>query len=229
MCSRYAYYEQANHIFENLSANLAQYCVQVEDSNRNQKQQKQSVDLNYISWLEFMGIMCKAEYLIGQANVTNVNEFICNLNSALQLYNRAQVVFKANCSRCFSPCPIQTAANITPVTLENSNTCIQLRFCELRAEQIKLFIHLILSTMTYQTIPAPVFHFKSAETFGKFGRIAQQMKYSLVEVQKLTQKYKELLSECFDADCHTLNVLNMLVIVLLLLFIHCIFLKTIFL
>jgi hypothetical protein len=203
MCVRYSYYEMANKLFESITATLSE---PVTDTSDNVVR----ADLNCISWLEFMSILCKAEYLIGQSNVANINEFIGNLNRALQLYNQAQALFKANCSKCFWPCPRPGVAQqaCSQPTLENSNTCIQMRFCELRSEQIKLYVHLILSTMTYQTIPAPVFHFKSSQNFGRFGRIAQQMKYSLAELQKLTQKYKELVSECFDADCHTLNILN---------------------
>lgn len=66
--------------------------------------------------------------------------------------------------------------------------------------------------MTCFTQPAPVFQlqsFQSSENFARFGRIAQQLKYSVVELQKLTQKYKDFIAECFDADQHTLNILNM--------------------
>jgi len=192
----------ANKLFESITTTLSEPVT----INNNIVR----ADLNCISWLKFMSTLCKAEHLITQSEVLNINEFISNLNRALELYNQAQSLFKANCSKCFWPSPnaSMTQQVSTLPALENSNTCIQTRFCELRSEQIKLYVHLILSTMTYQTIPAPIFHFKSSQNFGRFGRIAQQMKYSLAELQKLTQKYKELVSECFDADCHTLNILN---------------------
>ena len=185
MCVRYSYYEVANSLYEKM-------CLQMS----SMECEAYTSDLSCKSWLEFMAILCKAEHLITQSGVLDINELIRNLNEALSLYMRAQFLFKSYCTRCLTQ-------------LENSNTCFQMRYCELRSDQIKLYIHLILSTMTYQTIPAPVFHFKSSENFGKFGRIAQQMKYSLVELQKLNQKYKQLISECFDADHHTLNILNM--------------------
>ena len=134
----------------------------------------------------------------------NINDFIENLNQSLSLYIRAQAVFKSNCTKCLQ----STSTNNMPI-LENSNTCFQIRYCELRSEQIKLYIHMILSTMTFITIPAPIFQFKSSESFNKLGRIASQMKYLTNELQKLSQKYKELISECFDSDKHTLNILNM--------------------
>lgn len=214
MCVRYSYYELATKLFNNVSNELRrEYSTNVKKS-----------DIGFISWLEFMALISKAEFLISQTGVENINDYIQNLNESLSLYINAQILFKANCARCFIPFGSGSGASTSsgsssgsgssstsypPPTLENSDTSIQIRYCELRAEQIKLFIHMVLSTMTYQTIPPPAFQFKSSENFGKLGRIAQQMKNSMVELQKLNQKVKELISECFDGDIHTLNVLNM--------------------
>lgn len=67
--------------------------------------------------------------------------------------------------------------------------------------------------MTCFTQPAPVYQLQSFQSnessFARFGRVAQQLKYSIVELQKLTQKYKDFIAECFDADQHTINILNM--------------------
>lgn len=86
-----------------------------------------------------------------------------------------------------------------------------MRYAELRCEQIRLYTHVILSTMTCFTQPAPVFRFQSAAAsdFARFGRVSQQLKYASVELQKLIQKYKDFIAECFDADQHTINILNM--------------------
>ena len=212
MCVRYSYYELATELFNNVSTELRrEYTLNMKKS-----------DMSFINWLEFMAILSKAEFLISQTGVEDINEYIQNLNESLSLYLNAQILFKANCAQCFIPlssatsttsggssASSSTSSSNQPPTLENSDTSIQIRYCELRAEQIKLFIHMVLSTMTYQTIPPPAFQFKSSENFGKLGRIAQQMKNSTVELQKLNQKIKELISECFDGDIHTLNVLNM--------------------
>ena len=185
MCARYSYYDLANNFYELISNEF----------------NSTSSDLMFKNWLNFMSTICKAEHLVGKSQVNNINELIRNLNEALSLYIRAQTVFKSSCVRCLNTTTLQIN--------ENSNTIFQIRYSELRSEQIKLYIHLLLSSMTYATIPAPVFQFKSSENFSKLGRIAQQMKYVQVESQKLNQKYKELISECFDADQHTLNILNM--------------------
>lgn len=191
MCVRYVYFEKANQLFDNLTNLMSSVSFNMSAS-----------DLSYKSWLEFISILCKAEYFLTQSDSENINDFIENLNKSLSYYIRAQSIFKSSCTRCLH------LSNCIPV-LESSNTCFQIRYCELRSEQIKLYIHIILSTMTYITIPAPLFQFKSSENFNKLGRIASQMKNITNELQKLCQKYKELISECFDADKHTLNILNM--------------------
>jgi hypothetical protein len=93
--------------------------------------------------------------------------------------------------------------------LESVNVGFQQRYCELRAEQCKLYLHVLMSSMTWFTQPAPLFQFKSSDNLAKLGRIAQQMKYALNELQKLIVKYKEFIAECFDADSHSINILNM--------------------
>jgi hypothetical protein len=191
MCVRYSCYELACEFFNKISTEMS--------SVNSDNIALPPLDLGLSSWLKFMGILCRGEYSIIQSNVSDLNEFIRNLNDGLLHYNKGLTLFKSNCMQLTSSEPV----------FENCNTCFQTRFCELRGEEIKLYIHIILSTMTYQTIPAPIFHFKSSENFGKFGRVAQQIKYSIIELQKLSQKYKELISECFDADTHTLNILNM--------------------
>lgn len=191
MCVRYSCYELACEFLDKISNEISSTI----DSNGISLA---PIDLSLSSWLKFMTILCRGEYSLMQPNVSDLNEFIRNLNNGLLHYNKALTLFKSNCMQL-------TSSEV----FENSNTCFQTRFCELRAEEIKLYVHIILSTMTYQTIPAPIFHFKSSENFGKFGRIAQQIKYSILELGKLTQKYKQLISECFDADTHTLNILNM--------------------
>ena len=196
MCVRYTHYELAMKIYEQMSTELISNSTNMSTS-----------DLSYKSWFDFMALICKAESSL-QSNHTNINEFISSLNQGLNHYVRAQILFKSLCTRCFG-----SASNSSVYSfpmLENSSTNFQIRYCELRSEQIKLYIHLMLSSMTFQTIPAPIFQFKSSEVnFTKFGRIAQQMKFTVVELQKLAQKYKDLISECFDADNHTISILNM--------------------
>ena len=192
MCVRYSHYELAMKIYERMSSETISNSINMSTS-----------DLSYKSWFDFMALICKAESSL-QLNFSNINDFINSLNQALNHYVKAQILFKSLCTKCFN------SQNFSFITLENANTIFQIRYCELRNEQIKLYIHLILSSMTFQTIPAPIFQFKSSEVnFAKFGRIAQQMKFTVVELQKLSQKYKDLISECFDADNHTINVLNM--------------------
>lgn len=191
MCVRYSCYELACEFLDKISNEISSSV----DSNGTSLA---PIDLSLSSWLNFMTVLCRGEYSLIQPGVNDLNEFIRNLNDGLLHYNKALTLFKSNCMQL-------TSSEV----FENSNTCFQTRFCELRAEEIKLYVHIILSTMTYQTIPAPIFHFKSSESFGKFGRIAQQIKYSILELSKLAQKYKQLISECFDADTHTLNILNM--------------------
>ena len=193
MCARYAHFKLANELYTHLSDQLS----------KSMQRDMDTKDLSYKSWLDFMAIISKAETFVTLSHAGSINEFINNLNSAFSLYLQALTLFKSLCTKC-----MLHSCNAVP-TLENANTCFQTRFCELRSEQIKLYIHMILSTMTYQTIPAPVHQFNSSESLGKYGRIAQQLKYSLVELQKLTTKYKDFISECFDADNHSLNILNM--------------------
>ena len=197
MCARYAHFKLANELYTYLSDQLS----------KSMQRDTDTKDLSYKSWLDFMAIISKAETFIALSHASNINELIGNLNSALSLYLQALTLFKSMCTKCMIHS--STCNSSVPSVLENSNTCFQTRFCELRSEQIKLYIHMILSTMTYQTIPAPVYQFNSSESLGKYGRIAQQLKYSLVELQKLTTKYKDFISECFDADNHSLNILNM--------------------
>ena len=192
MCVRYTHYELATRIYEKMSTELI-----FNSSNMSTN------DLSYKRWFDFMALICKAESSLQLSN-SNISDFINSLNQALNYYIRAQILFKSLCTKSIS------TPSCSFSTLENSNTIFQIRYCELRNEQIKLYIHLILSSMTFQTIPAPIFQFKSSEVnFTKFGRIAQQMKFTVVELQKLSQKYKDLISECFDADNHTISILNM--------------------
>lgn len=192
MCVRYTFYDLANTIYENLSIKMTNSIFNMSTS-----------DLSYKGWFDFMSCICKSECLLTKSNPSNINDLIKLLNEALSGYMRAHTLFKSSCSRCL------THSSTSIPTLENSNTCFQIRYCELRSEQIKLYVHLTLSSMTFQTIPAPVFQFKSSENFARTGRMAQQMKYSVVELQKLNQKYKDFIAECFDADEHTINILNM--------------------
>lgn len=191
MCVRYAQYALANEIYEQLSTKMTNAIFNMSTS-----------DLSYKSWFDFMSCICKAEHLMSKYDCDNLNDLINCLKEALSLYMKAQVIFKSNCTRCL------TSSSTSIPGLETSNTCFQIRYSELRSEQIKLYIHLILSTLTFNTIPAPVFQFKSSENFARNGRISQQFKYTIVELQKLTQKYKDFISECFDADEHTINILN---------------------
>ncbi|CAF0749231.1 unnamed protein product, partial [Brachionus calyciflorus] len=191
MCVRYTYYDLAKEIYESLSSKMTGAILNMSTS-----------DLSYKSWFDFMSILCKSECALIKSEFTSINDLISKLNKSLCDYMKAHTIFKSLCSRCLT----HTSSAIP--TLENSNTCFQTRYCELRCEHIKLYIHLIMSLMTFQTIPAPVFQFKSSENFARYGRIAQQMKYTINELQKLNLKYKDFISECFDADEHTINILN---------------------
>lgn len=191
MCVRYTHYDLSEKIYENLS-NLMTGAITNMSTN----------DLSYKNWFEFMSLVCKAESGMTKTEFKNFSDLIKNLNQSFDYYTRAQTTFKSLCSRCL------THSTSLPM-LENSNSCFQIRFCELRCEQIKLFIHLSMSLLTYRTVPAPVFQFKSSENLARCGRIAQQLKYSVNELQKLNQKFKDFISECFDADEHTINILNM--------------------
>lgn len=64
MCVRYSYYALTHQLFEGLSRNLAN--VESGEDNVTIK------DLTYISWLEFMSMICKAEHLISQSSVEHV-------------------------------------------------------------------------------------------------------------------------------------------------------------
>lgn len=192
MCVRYTYYDLAHEIYTSLATHMT-----------NKIPNMCTSDLSYKCWFDFMAYVCRAEHLMSKSDCASINDLILSLNEALSSYMMAQVVFKSNCTRCLTP-----STTALPV-LETSATCFQIKYCELRCEQIRLYVHLLLSTMTCITIPAPIFQFKSSENFSRFCRISQQMKYSIVELQKLTQKYKDFLAECFDADMHTINILNM--------------------
>ncbi|RMZ94376.1 integrator complex subunit 7, partial [Brachionus plicatilis] len=190
MCVRYTHYDLSEKIYQNLSLLMT---GAIHNMSTN--------DLSYKSWFEFMSLVCKAESALVKTEFESFSELMTNLNQSFNEYTRAQTLFKSLCSRCL------THSNSLTV-LENSSTCFQIRFCELRCEQIKLFIHLSMSLLTYRTVPTPVFQLKSSENLARYGRIAQQMKYGVVELQKLNQKFKDFISECFDADEHTINILN---------------------
>jgi hypothetical protein len=194
MCVRYCHYELANEIYQQLADQMVNAIINMSTS-----------DLTYKSWFDFMSHICKAEHLLSKSECATFNQLIECLNEALSLYMKAQIIFKSNCTRCFSTA---TTSTMPLSTFETASTCFQIRYCELRSEQIRLFVHLLMSTLTFSTIPAPVFQFKSSENFARSGRISQQLKYSIGELQKLTQKYKDFISECFDADEHTINILN---------------------
>lgn len=126
------------------------------------------------------------------------------------MYIKAQILFKAFINlfvNCNSTASGQNNNNNASYSYQNN---FQLKYIELRIEQIKLFIHLALATMTYHTIPLPVFQYSISDQLGKLGRLGSQMKYSLFELQKLLFKYKGFLKECFDADLNTINMLNIL-------------------
>ncbi len=173
----------------------------------NKMTKDSSIELSYISWVDFMSMLCKAENNLSSKSikaVKNVSKIINLLSESLSIYMRAQVLFKSNCTRCLA----YNNNNLIP-TLETTNICFQIRYCELRCEHIKLYLNLILSSMSYQTSPPPIFQFKSSENISKFGKFGQSLKFIILELQKLNQKYKEFTSECFDADEHTINILNM--------------------
>ena len=203
MCVRYTYFDLAEPVYAQLSTAIANSMFNMSTS-----------DLSLKGWLDFMHQVCQAECARTRASqrARNVSELIRCLNEALALLIRAQTLFKATCTRslqnaCFSSSANNSSNNTH--SLENATACFQIRFCELRSEQVKTYIHLVLSVMTCETIPAPAFQLKAAENFNRLGRIAQQMKYGVNELQKLNQKYRDLLFECFDADQHTINILNM--------------------
>ena len=155
---------------------------------------------------------------------------------------RAQTLFKATCTKCMVQPYLQhqpqsqqhqstvqqqqqsSGSGASLVSLENANSCFQVRFCELRSEQVRLYVHLVLSVLTHVTVPPPVFQLNAASmtsagaagaataprsAVAAVGRVAQQLKHSVNELHKLNQKYRDLLTECFDADHHTINILNM--------------------
>lgn len=195
MCARYSYFDVAFDLYSTLSGSLSRTMLSERDSK----------DLSYKTWLDFMNILCKAESLIQQSQAKNLNEFIGELNDALSLYLKGLSLFKSMCIKYVH----YASSSLCNTIADNSNSYFQTRYCELRSEQIKLYIHIVLSSLTYQTIPAPKYQFNSSDNLEKYGRIAQQFKYSTIELQKLVQKYKEFISECFDADTHSLNILNM--------------------
>jgi hypothetical protein len=195
MCVRYTFYSLAEAIYARLAERVA----------NSMTFNMSTSDLSYKGWLDFMGMLCRAESRVNPARAKTVHELVQGLSESLSFYTRAMSMFKATCTRSLT----QACSN-TPA-LENSNACFQIRYGELRSEQIKMFIHLVMSVMTCLSVPPPRFQFKTTATdkFSRHGRVAQQMKYSVNELHKLNLKYKELLSECFDADQHTINILNM--------------------
>jgi hypothetical protein len=212
MCARYTYFDLADEVYTRLSSTISQSMFNMSTH-----------DLSYTGWLDFMAMVCRAEARPSPSIKSNSQLINC-LNESLAYYMRAQSLYKATCTRSLvqscaaststaastnSSASSTTAAVVHTPALENSNACFQIRYCELRSEQVRMFLHLVMSAMTFVTCPAPAFQFNSADSFAKLGRVAHQMKYSVAELQKLNQKYKELLSECFDADQHTINILNM--------------------
>ena len=153
---------------------------------------KSSIDSKYIFYIEFLLNVCNAECLFN-TKIANFNDIIKNLNNALALYVKAQILLKS-----INSCIQQTQLN----------SFFQLKYCELRCEQIKNFLHLLFATMSYQTIPAPKFFYATSDTISKYGRIGSQMKNMLSEAQKMNLKYKNFLKECFDADENTINILK---------------------
>ncbi len=199
MCVRYTFYDLADRIYAKLALKITNSMFNMSTS-----------DLSFKCWVDFMSFVCKAEDKKCSSKresdqQSSINEFVRDLNESLSYYMRAITLFKSTCTRSLAQTQL-SSSNI--FNLENVNTCFQIRYCELRSEQLKLYIHLMLAAMTFSSIPAPVFHFNTTESFNKFGRIAQQLKYAVNELQKLNQKYKDFLSECFDADQHTINILN---------------------
>jgi hypothetical protein len=149
MCVRYSHYDLAHDIYKMMNKKLEEKSFQ----------NGSITDICYKSWLEFMSILCNAENLLSYNSLkstNNISKLINKLNQSLSLYVKAQSIFKSSCSRCL-------AQNINVPTLELYNSYFQIKYCELRSEYIKLYLHLILSSTTYQTIPAPVFQFKSSE------------------------------------------------------------------
>jgi hypothetical protein len=140
-------------------------------------------------YLNFLLNISNAELLLTRKDFKNFNEFLKNLNTSLAHYTKSQFLLKSL------------------KHINTSTSYIQLKYCELRIEQIKVFIQLIMASMTYQTIPAPVFLY-STENLNKYGRIATQFKYTISELQKLILKYKIFVKEFFDADENTVNILN---------------------
>lgn len=142
----------------------------------------------------------------------NITDLVSRLNQALLKYSQALSLFKALCCQQLVSTPTGSSQSNH---MENASGLFQVRYCELRIEQIRLYLSLMLGLMTYETIPVPVFQLKvngatekSVNKLTTGCRLSQQMKHSVNELNKLNQKYKELLSECFDADHHTLNILN---------------------
>ena len=105
---RFGFYECAKQILENLYSKI-----------------KTSIDLNHVFYIEFLLNVCDAEHLLN-IKITNFNDVIKNLNNALSLYVKAQIILKSINSSI-----LQTQLN----------SYFQLKYCELRCEQIKIFIH----------------------------------------------------------------------------------------
>ena len=187
LCVRYSYFNHASTIFSDLKKAIEMTNEKGFSSTRTTK------NTNTKNYFEFFSYVCKAESLLIKQNVKNFTNLIENLNEALDLYIKAQFLLKSS--------------NYLMNTL---NSSFQLRYLELRVELIKYFIHISLGTMTYHTIPPPVFQYSSTDYLSKLGRMGSQMKHSVFELQKLLLKYKNFIKECFDADENTINILIIL-------------------
>jgi hypothetical protein len=188
LCVRYSFFNYATIIFDSLKK-LIEETQPTSHSNSNNN----TKNFNIKQYFEYYSYLCKAESLLIKQDIKSFTNLIENLNEALELYIKAQFLLKSS--------------NYLINTLNNF---FQLRYIELRVEQIKYFIHISLGTMTYHTIPPPVFHYSSTDYLSKLGRMGSQMKYSAFELQKLLLKYKNFIKECFDADENTINILNIL-------------------
>jgi hypothetical protein len=188
LCVRYSYFNHASVIFDNLKKVIEATSQKTSFSNVNNTK-----NFNMKQYFEFYSYLCKAESQLNRQDVKSFTNLIENLNESLDLYIKAQFLLKSS--------------NYLIITL---NSSFQLRYIELRIEQTKYFIHISLGTMTYHTIPPPVFQYSSTDYLSKLGRMGSQMKFSVFELQKLLLKYKNFIKECFDADENTINILNIL-------------------
>ena len=244
MCVRYSQYKLACAIYESLAALMvAAAAAGNNDCAAAGTTNVSTSDMSYKGWLDFMAQVCRAEALVSSGAVTactSLVQLVASINEAFALYARAQTRFKSFCTRCLTATP-----SAVPV-LDTTTGCFQVKYCELRSEQLKLYAHLVLASSTYRTAAAPVFQLhkatkatvtptssssssssaaaaaaamatttpslpssSSAIAAARLGRIVHQMKYIVLELQKLNVKCKELASECFDADQHTINILHL--------------------